>query len=191
MMTLTGWDWLIVVVLLLSTALGYWRGAVRTLFGLGAWVVGVIAAPFVASHLQSMLGSGAVPAWVLLIAAFLIAYLVIRWAGALILKGIRSIGLAGVDRVFGGALGVARAGLIVLVVAVAGYRFGLAQEVAWKEAHSRPLLEWMVASAEPWLPAEMRQPRSTASSSSAALATPALRAPPAGRPEPHQRPSGV
>lgn len=155
MISLTGWDWLVLVVCLVSTCVGLWRGAVRTLFGLGAWIVGVIAAPLVVSAAIGLPGTDRVPIWVLFIVAFLLVFVVVRYAGALILRGIRSIGLGGVDRVFGGALGVARAALIVLIAALIGFRLGMAQDSAWIEARSRPLLDWMVARVDPLLPATL------------------------------------
>ena len=153
MALLTSWDWLVLVTALLSTLIGFWRGAVRTLFGLGAWIVGVIAAPFVVAAVTGWVSIGSVPIWVLFIIAFLVVFVVTRFAGNLLLRGIRSIGLGGVDRAFGGALGVARAGLIVMVAALIGFRMGLAQDLAWQSAQSRPLLDWMVAQVDPLLPA--------------------------------------
>lgn len=154
---LTGWDWLVLVIGLVSTALGFWRGAVRTLFGLGAWIVAVIASPFVVSFavpgLAGVIDLAAIPVWVLFIVAFLVVFVVVRLAGNLLLRGIRSIGLGGVDRAFGGALGVARAALIIMVAALIGYRLGMAQESAWTAARTRPMLDWMVAHADPLLPA--------------------------------------
>lgn len=150
---LTSWDWLVLVTGLISTLIGFWRGAVRTLFGLGAWIVGVLASPFVVTALTGLIGTTTVPIWVLFIGAFLVVFVVLRFAGGLLLRGIRSIGLGGVDRAFGGALGVARAALIIMVAALIGYRMGLAHDSAWKAAQSRPLLDWMVAQVDPLLPA--------------------------------------
>ena len=153
---LTGWDWLVLLTALISTAIGFWRGAIRTLFGLGAWIVGIVASPFVVPALAGIIDIGTVPVWVLFIAAFLLVFIALRLVGGLLLRGIRTIGLGGVDRAFGGALGVARAALIVMVAALVGYRLGLAQEPAWKAAQSRPLLEWMVARVDPLLPVAAR-----------------------------------
>jgi membrane protein required for colicin V production len=58
-----------------------------------------------------------------------------------------------VDRVLGAAFGVARAGLVVLVVAVLAHRLGYSQAAAWQGAAARPLLEAMIEAAQPWLPA--------------------------------------
>ncbi len=154
---LTGWDWFIILVALISIGLGLWRGFVRTVFGVAAWILGIIGAPLVGILVAREFGITGVPVWVLYVVAFLFNYLVVRFVGTLLLRGVRSIGLAGVDRVLGGALGVARAALVVLVVAVVAHRLGMAQSVAWTSAASRPLLEAMVEAAQPWLPAPSRQ----------------------------------
>ncbi len=150
---LTGWDWLVITVAVVSTGLGVWRGMVRTVFGLAAWVLGVLGAPLVGVLIGQQFGITGVPAWVLYVLAFLLTFVGVRLAGVLFLKGVRSVGLAGVDRVLGAALGVARAALVVLVAAVIAHRMGFAQSPAWQAAAARPLLETMIEIAQPWLPA--------------------------------------
>ncbi|MGE0801026.1 MAG: CvpA family protein [Lautropia sp.] len=150
---LTGWDWFILTVALVSTAFGIWRGLVRTVFGLAAWALGILGAPLVGMLIADQFGIVGVPAWVLYFLAFLLTFVIVRLIGTLFLKGIRSIGLAGVDRVLGAALGIARAGLVVLIVAVVAHRMGFAQSPAWQSAATRPLLDSMVEMAQPWLPA--------------------------------------
>ena len=151
--TLTSWDWFIITVALISTGLGLWRGMIRTVFGLAAWVLGVIGAPLVGMMIGEQFGISGMPMWVLYIFAFLLTFMLVRLVGVLFLKGARSVGLAGVDRVLGGALGVARAGLVVLVVAVVAHRLGFSQAPAWQGAAARELLETLVEVAQPWLPA--------------------------------------
>ena len=112
---LTSWDWFIITVALISTGLGLWRGMIRTVFGLAAWVLGIIGAPLVGMMIGEAFGIGGMPMWVLYIFAFLLTFVLVRLLGALFLKGAQSVGLAGVDRLLGGALGVARAALVVLV----------------------------------------------------------------------------
>ena len=136
---LTSWDWFIITVALVSTGLGIWRGMIRTVFGLAAWVLGIVGAPLGGMLIAREFGITGLPVWVLYVAAFLATFIVVRLAGTLFLKGARSVGLAGVDRVLGAALGVARAALIVLVVAVVAHRLGYSQAPAWREAAARPL----------------------------------------------------
>ncbi len=151
---LTNWDWLVALLALVSGGFGVWSGAIRTVFGLAAWVFGVLAAPLVGGLLGSRFDLTQWPIWVLYVIAFLVTFVVVRFAGFLVLKGVQSVGLGGVDRVFGGVLGLARAGLLLLVCAVIAHRLGFAQSPAWRNAISRPLLDIMVQVAEPWLPAK-------------------------------------
>src|SRR5690606_7931946 len=138
---LTSWDWFIITVALVSTGLGIWRGMIRTVFGLAAWVLGLVGAPIGGMLIAREFGLTGLPVWVLYVAAFLLTFIVVRLLGALFLKGARSVGLGGLDRMLGAALGVARAALIVLVVAVVAHRLGFSQAPAWRDAAARPLLE--------------------------------------------------
>ena len=149
---LTSWDWFILTVAAVSTGLGVWRGMIRTVFGLAAWVLGIIGAPLVGLLIGQQFGIGGVPMWVLYIVAFLLTFMIVRLIGVLFLKGARSVGLAGVDRMLGAALGVARAGVVVLVAAVIAHRMGFSQTASWQAAAARPLLETMIEVAQPWLP---------------------------------------
>ena len=149
---LTSWDWFILTVAFISTGLGIWRGLIRTVFGLAAWILGLLGAPLVGMVIGQRFGISGVPMWVLYVLAFLATFIVVRVIGMLFLKGARSVGLAGVDRMLGAALGVARAGLVVLVVAVVAHRLGFSQTASWQAAAARPLLETMVEVAQPWLP---------------------------------------
>jgi membrane protein required for colicin V production len=150
---LTSWDWFVITVALISTGLGVWRGMIRTVFGLAAWILGILCAPLVGILIGQQFGISGVPMWVLYIVAFVLTFLVVRLIGSLFLKGVRSVGLAGVDRVLGAALGVARAALVVLVAAVIAHRLGFSQTPSWQAAAARPLLETMIDVAQPWLPA--------------------------------------
>ena len=150
---LTSWDWFIITVAVISTGLGIWRGMIRTVFGLAAWILGIIGAPLLGMAISQQFGITGMPMWVLYIVAFLLVFLLVRLVGVLFLKGARSVGLAGVDRMLGAVFGVARAGLVVLVAAVIAHRMGFSQAPSWQSAAARPLLESMIEAAQPWLPA--------------------------------------
>jgi membrane protein required for colicin V production len=149
--SLTAWDWFVVVVFCLSIVLGLLRGLVRTVFALGAWFVGLVGAALAGPQLLPYVGAS-IPGWVVYLAAFVVLFLAMRVLGTLVAKALRGLGLGGADRLLGGALGVARALLIVLLVAVGGHVAGLSREPAWQRATSRPLLDAMVRWVEPLLP---------------------------------------
>jgi hypothetical protein len=43
--SVTGWDWFVILVLSGSVLLGLWRGLIRTVFGLAAWVIALVGGP--------------------------------------------------------------------------------------------------------------------------------------------------
>src|SRR4028118_1018900 len=92
---LTSWDWFILTVALISVGLGVWRGLIRTVFGLAAWILGLIGAPLIGMVIGERFGLSGVPMWVLCVLAFLVTFIVVRVIGVLFLKGARSVGLAG------------------------------------------------------------------------------------------------
>ncbi len=148
---LTGWDWFVAIVFLLSVMLGLLRGLVRQVFGLAAWVAGVLGAPLLAPAAIEATGMHA-QAWVVLVLLFIALFIVVRLLGFLLAKGLGRVGLGGADRGLGAALGAARAALLILIAAVAASSLGLDQTPAWRDARSRPLLEGLVDWVQPYLP---------------------------------------
>jgi membrane protein required for colicin V production len=148
---LTGWDWFVLVVFLLSISLGIWRGLVRTVFGLAAWVVALIGAPLFAPPVVEATRMEAHP-WVVIVLLFVAILVAVKLLGGLVARLLGKVGLGGADRGLGGALGAARALLLILLAAVAARMLEMDQTSAWRNALSRPLLEALVQWVEPHLP---------------------------------------
>ena len=74
---LTSWDWFILTVAFISTGLGIWRGLIRTVFGLAAWILGLIGAPLLGMMIGERFGISGVPMWVLYVLAFLVTFIVV------------------------------------------------------------------------------------------------------------------
>ncbi|MFA7505462.1 MAG: CvpA family protein [Burkholderiaceae bacterium] len=147
---LTGWDYLVLLILAISIVLGLLRGMIRTLFALAGWVVAFVGAPLLAPLLLELTGL-AVPPWVALVAIFFVLLLLTRLAGSLLARLSSSIGLGGVDRGMGVVVGVARALLIVAAIAVAARLLDMHQRPSWQQALSRPLLDTIVEVVDPYL----------------------------------------
>ncbi len=148
---LTGWDWFVLAVFFASISLGLFRGLVRTVFALAAWVVSLLGVP-VAMHWLVPLLPPEMPYALLVAVIFLVLFIGVRMLGSLASRALRGIGLGGADRLLGAALGAARALVIVLLVALAAQLGGYSKRPDWQQAHCRPLLEWLVQWAEPFLP---------------------------------------
>lgn len=148
---ITGWDWFVLIVALLSIGLGVLRGLVRTVFALAAWVVALLGVPLASPWLIRVMPD-AVPNAVGYVVVFVLLFAAVRALGALAVRALHGVGLGGADRALGAVLGVARALLVVLVVAVVAHLMGQSRQPAWQQAQVRPLLDAMVAWAEPFLP---------------------------------------
>jgi membrane protein required for colicin V production len=147
----TSWDWFVFGVVLVSTFAGLWRGLVRTVFAFLGWVAALVGAPLGMPAAIDALGMQAHP-WAVLVGLFLAILVGMRLLGGWSARTVAAAGLGGADRFAGALLGVARALLVVTVVAVAGKLAGLQPQPAWRHALTRPLLDACVAVADPYLP---------------------------------------
>jgi membrane protein required for colicin V production len=114
----TQFDIIVLVLLLISAAVGFARGAMREIIALVALVVGALVAIFTLSESAPVARRLIHPDWLgtgaALVVVFLVAYLLIRLLGGLIARQIQETQFLGMlDRSVGLAIGLAR-GLIVL-----------------------------------------------------------------------------
>jgi membrane protein required for colicin V production len=142
-------DLVIVLVCLLSAGTGVWRGFVKEALSLLtllaaiwlAWRFGALLAP----KLGTWAAAQEVRVWMARVIVFLcviIVGVVVSWFARQL---IRNSALSGVDRVLGGAFGLARGVLIVgLLVLVLDF-FELDQDDWWQAARLRPYAEQVAA----------------------------------------------
>lgn len=157
---LTGWDWFVLLTSVLSLGLGLLRGLVRTVFALAGWVVSLLGTPLVMGWMHPWVPQ-ALPMPVLAVVIFLVLLIGTRLLGGLAARALHGVGLGGLDRLLGGALGALRAVIIILLVALVAHLNGLSAEPAWQQAWSKPLLDRLVHWAEPFLPERLSGIRQT------------------------------
>jgi membrane protein required for colicin V production len=155
---MTTFDWLVVCVVLLSTLFAFFRGVIRELIALIAWIAGVVGALIFAPVLAAMLpdfGSLVlryVIAFALIVIAALLAGALVAWP---LSKAVRAAGLGFVDRFLGSLFGFARGILLMLAfVLVAGFT-ALPQTVWWQSSALVPPLVAGVYALRPHLPPEL------------------------------------
>ena len=147
----TSVDWVVFAVGFVSILIGLVRGFVRTVFAVGAWLVGLVATPLAAQPLMPLTGE-VVPVWFVYLLCFVALFILTRMLGGMLLRSLRKAGLGGADRLLGGVLGAVRALAIVAVLAIVAQVSGYARNPVWQQALTRPLLDRLVLWAQPWLP---------------------------------------
>jgi len=156
---MTTFDWVVVAVIALSTLLAFFRGVVRELIAVVAWVVGVVGAiaftPALGALLPSIPGYPGVPyliAFALIVIGALLLGALIAWP---LTKAIRAAGLGFVDRFLGSIFGLARGvALMLAFVLVAGFT-ALPRSAWWQQSALVPPLVAGVYALRPHLPAEI------------------------------------
>ena len=156
----TGWDWFVVAVVVLSVGFGLIRGLVRTVFALAAWAVGLLGVPLIAPHAMRVMPD-ALPGPIVYLLIFIVLFVVVRMLGSMAARGLRGLGLGGADRLLGAVLGTLRAAIVILLAALGAHLAGYSRHPAWTQALTRPLLDGLVQRAEPFLPERLSGVRRT------------------------------
>ena len=150
-------------VVAFSALVGLWRGFTFELLSLAGWFFAYFAArwaqPWVAAELPigergSLLNQGA---------AFACAFIVVLIAWSFVARGISALvkktPLSPLDRLFGAAFGVLRAGIVLLAFAtLIGYT-PAARSPAWRESAGAAMLEAALRALLPLLPVDSVLPK--------------------------------
>ena len=151
-------DWVVVTVVSASIILSVVRGLVKEVASLAVWVVAVVGASRLAHFPAELL-----PPWLSAplqqTVGFLIVLVLILIIGKLITTALKELvsaaGVGTLDRILGTGFGLARGGLIVIVLSVLAAMTSLPTQPAWKTAKTRSFLELGIRTAAPWLPASV------------------------------------
>src|SRR5438270_3837359 len=113
-------DYIIIAVIVLSTLGAMAHGFLREAFGLAGVVVGYLFAAWWYWRISAMLAPHVNSQWVADLAGFLIVFFAVAALAGVIGRiarwGAEAVGLRWADRVLGGAFGVVRGALVVMVV---------------------------------------------------------------------------
>ncbi|MBL8377092.1 MAG: CvpA family protein [Burkholderiales bacterium] len=153
---MTLFDYAIAAILAASIAVSVWRGLIREILSLFAWVVAFVVANAFAGDLAPSLTMlpghpvlRLIVAFLLILVACAIGMALINW---LLLRAIRASGMTLADRGLGGLFGLARGLLIVLSLVIVGGMTKAPEMPFWKDALFSPLAQTAVETLRPWLP---------------------------------------
>jgi membrane protein required for colicin V production len=153
-----GADHIFAIILLLSGAVGYFRGFIRESIALVSWLVGLWVAWHYAWVVNPWLGGALAEPGVREWMGRAIVLLIVLLAGSLIGSIVshyarRAVGLAAMDRMLGVVFGLVRGAVIVGLLVVAGRAAELDNEPWWGQTRSMPAAEalanWLERYAQP------------------------------------------
>jgi membrane protein required for colicin V production len=156
---MTTFDWVVVSVIGLSTLLAFFRGVIRELIALIAWVFGLIFAleltPVLGAALPDIFGHPAVRyviAFTIILVAALLLGALVAWP---LSKIVRVAGLGFVDRFLGSIFGLVRGVVLVLAFVFVAGLTPLPRTSWWQSAVLVPPLVAGVYALRPHLPAQI------------------------------------
>jgi membrane protein required for colicin V production len=153
---MTWLDYAALAILVASVLWGIWRGLVREVISIGAWVLAFLGANLFAGPLGDALPKALPTLEIRMAVAFVVVFIAILAVCALLSrllsKLVHGAGLGELDRSLGGVFGVARALLILLAFALVAGLTALPRQPVWRNSISGPLLAQAVLAIKPWVP---------------------------------------
>ena len=152
---MTWLDYLVIAVLIISTAWGIWRGLVHEVLSLVGWILAFVAGNLFAMPLAQMFPSAMRPE-LRVVVAFLLIFVGTLVAAALLAavftKFIKVSVLHSLNRWLGALFGLLRGLLIVLVLAMVAGLTSLPRKPDWTDSATGYSLAQTVIQLKPWLP---------------------------------------
>lgn len=153
---MTWLDYAALTILVASVLWGVWRGLVREVIAIAAWVLAFLGANLFAGPLGDALPKAIPSPEIRVLVAFVVVFIAILAVCALVSRMLSKLvyvaGLGELDRSLGGVFGVARALLILLAFALVAGLTALPRQPAWRNSITGPLLAQAVLAIRPWVP---------------------------------------
>lgn len=140
-------DIVVLVILVISAALAFFRGFVHEVLGIGAWIGAVLVAIYGLPRVQPLARQYIPIDWVADLSAaigiFLVMLIVLSFITALIARRVQDSALNTLDRSLGFLFGLLRGGVIVVVLYMAAsWLVPPEKQPPWvKQARSMPVIE--------------------------------------------------
>lgn len=155
---MTGFDYTLIAILVLSVLLGLWRGLVYESLSLAGWPIAFVLSKLFAPSLAPMMAGEAtmrmVLAYVVVFIAALLVWSALVW---LVSRLIKAIGLGVLDRVLGGVFGLVRGVLVVLVLVWLAGLTRMPEQSFWRNAQTSKAAEDVALWGKVWLPDNVAQ----------------------------------
>jgi membrane protein required for colicin V production len=154
-------DWVFVGVVAASFLLGAWRGLVQEVLSVASWIAAFILAQLFAPQLAAKLPMGDSPQIGKYAAAFVLLFIGVVIAGALVAwligKAVAAVGLRPVDRALGAGFGLLRGALLLMALAIVVNMTPLRRGEWWTESKGAAMSTAAVKQLKPVLPERFGQ----------------------------------
>ena len=152
-------DIVVLAIVGISIVLGVFRGLVREVLSVVAWVaaflVANLLAPEAAKLLPQAMASEEIRLLVSFVVVFIVALIGLSVLAILASKLVKVVGLGPADRAVGGVFGLVRGMLVVMILVLLAGLTALPRQSAWRDAALRGPLEAAAGHVKAWLPADL------------------------------------
>ena len=164
---MTGFDFAVIAILLVSLLFGLWRGLVYEVLSLMGWPVAFVLSRLFAGSVAPMMPGPVLSniegaqetiritlAYVVVFVAALIVWGVLAW---LLSRLVKAAGLGWLDRVLGGLFGALRGGLVILALVWLAGMTAVPDQLFWRDAQMSKTAEDAALLTKVWLPDNIAQ----------------------------------
>jgi membrane protein required for colicin V production len=155
----TAFDWLAIALIGLSALYGVTRGLVFEVISLLGWGAAFWCAQAFATGVAAWLPIGEAEAAWRYPLAFVLVFVGVAFgvglAASLMRRLVSAAGLSPVDRTLGGAFGLARGAVVLLVLAVMVHLLALSEGAWWRDSRSAGVLDAALQGLKPSLPEKL------------------------------------
>ena len=151
---MTGFDFAILTILLVSLLLGLWRGLIYEVLSLAGWPIAFMLSKLFVNSIMPLLplqqeAMRIAVAYIVVFAAALIVWGVLVW---LLVRLVKAVMLGWLDSVMGGLFGVLRGGLVILALVWLAGLTHIPDRPFWHNAHTSKIAEDVALLTKAWLP---------------------------------------
>jgi len=152
-------DIIVLAILGISVAFGAWRGLVREVLALVAWVAAFLIANLLAPDAAKLLPRAMANEELRLLVSFVVVFIAalvgLSVLAILASKLVRIIGLGPSDRVVGGIFGLVRGLLVVMILVLLAGLTTVPRQPMWRNAILSAPLEAFAGYIKAWLPSDL------------------------------------
>ena len=156
---MTGFDFVVLTILLVSLLIGLWRGLLYEVLSLLGWPIAFVLSRLSADSVAPLLPM--IEETMRIAAAYALVFIaaLIVWGilTRMIAKLLKAMGSDWTDRAMGGVFGVVRGGLVVLVLTWLAGLTHVPEQPFWRGALTSKTLEDIALLTKSWLPGDVEK----------------------------------